>query len=544
MARFVRTLRLAKIPWAKLTIAFCAGFVGLVTWLSWWGFREIEARHLDKILQIEVDARSESLGRDIEVLARVINLLADATPPSAEAWTDHALPLTGLLSGLTSFDLVVSDPGQYRLADMASNGDKAIAPSIEPAFPTVTPVNNKLTPDGAILNIRLPIVLQDGQPAIATATLKLSEWQAGYAAWSRPNLDVPILNDPVFVETETGSTFPEDQRGLFQHDTAVFGKTMTVASRQHPGFRAEYSDPWPMISTLAVFMSATALCLVLNSRNRARKATARTETVNRDLQRYTEKLETEILDRQLAEAEANRAKQATAFFLTKVGHEIRTPLNAVIGMFQLMQRTGNVPQRTRRQAEKGLETTRQLYHHVTNVIDAARLDTGTLPVEPECVDPKTMINAWTRTLNEKISRSGKQILADVQVAAPLPQSMMLDPVCVNRIVETLLDNAVKFTDSGTVGLHAGFAAGTSNFFLINVFDTGPGIPAELHDTLFKRFNIIESAPNDNPRIAGLGLAICQDLAALMEASLTFEARPTGGSLFSLKLYHVGQSRAA
>jgi CheY-like chemotaxis protein len=114
-----------------------------------------------------------------------------------------------------------------------------------------------------------------------------------------------------------------------------------------------------------------------------------------------------------------------------------------------------------------------------------------------------------------------------------PRHAWTDPLLLDRLIGNLLQNAVKFTDAGRVGLRAFDAAGSR--VGIEVFDTGPGIPLDQQQRVFEEFYQLDNPSRDRARGIGLGLSIVRRLAELLDIELELRSAPGKGCLFSLKL---------
>lgn len=587
-------------------IACLIGIV-CVAALSWAVFASIEERRLMSMLERESEFQAYRLNHELEIwvkTARMAGTSAQLNQVSLVEFQRRAEGLLPLMHGLQSvrFESAPVDGTIYAVqpeaapdnmpvkidhltASMTSSESAPLmstaltAPLTEPlAEPLTEPLTatgigaptpvNAATPNfsdiaGRIqiapvaaegvglaskLLVRVPTGPQSDPLGHIVGAINLDDWAARQLDAGDRSGQGRVLAPRVLVQTTSGNTQPEPGATALLREDILFEQPITFAFFPDPAFRTNHASAWPGLSAVAVFWCLCALEMALRARGRLSVAHARMTRVNTELRRYVDRLEEEIAEQRLAEAEANRAKQAKVFFLSRMSDELRSPLNAIIGMFQLTLRLQDVPYRTKRQARVGLDTARRLYQQISNVIDASLLDTGTLELEPQITSTAKLVEEWTDALKSSIAQSGKQILPDIQVAPSLPDTLELDPLRLHQIVHNLLDNAVKFTETGTVSLHVGFASGSANFLLINVFDTGSGIADEKQSNLFNRFYNRRGrdmdADGDAWCSSGLGLSICRDLARMMNASLTFENRPAGGTMFSLRLHNVVRAQAA
>jgi signal transduction histidine kinase len=300
--------------------------------------------------------------------------------------------------------------------------------------------------------------------------------------------------------------------------------TIRLEARPRPAF---YADHWfwtPEALALIVLLALSAMAALLSLLTRARAAEARAHAAAAQLREVNATLR--------AEAEAETARAATSRFLATMSHEIRTPLNAIIGMFQLIEAAAAVPEKQRKQAGMGVEAARRLHRDLSNVLDISRLDAGALRVQVEETDLAQLTHMWRAALEAYVMRAGKPIDCAVRIDDDLPARARLDATALTQVVNNLMDNAVKFTDTGRVALRV-TASGDS--LVIRVEDTGPGIAPERRETVFERFYRVEDDTRRRISGTGLGLAISHDLVSLMHGSITLRPATPRGSVFTVTL---------
>lgn len=259
-----------------------------------------------------------------------------------------------------------------------------------------------------------------------------------------------------------------------------------------------------------------------------------TGSVLRD-RRLLAALNTEVSVRRRAEKDAIHASEIKTTFLATMSHEVRTPINAIMGLFELIE-NAEVPERQKRQARAGQVAAGKLFKHLSDVLDASRLEAKslTLTLRPEPVAP--LLDDLLQLLEAAIISSGKALDASGEIRGPLPKTIRMDRRRVEQIALNLIDNAVKFTESGAIALI--FDTGKLNnrpCLRISVKDTGPGIARESQSLIFDRFAQVDGAITRKADGSGLGLSICKDLAALMQGDLLIESSANGGATFILLL---------
>ena len=227
--------------------------------------------------------------------------------------------------------------------------------------------------------------------------------------------------------------------------------------------------------------------------------------------------------RQLAEA----ASAAKTQFLATLSHEIRTPMTGVMGMAELLLSTPLSPLQhdyTRAMQRSG----GMLLKLLNDALDLARIEAGRLELEPAPFDPRQLVEDVAQ-LEQGLAHL-KGIRFALEVADDLPLRLIGDAVRIKQVLLNLANNALKFTERGSVTLRAQRTASGLQF---SVSDTGPGIPEASQARLFQRF---EQAEGPQRRAgSGLGLAICRELVDMMGGSIELQSRLAHGSTFHVRL---------
>lgn len=272
-------------------------------------------------------------------------------------------------------------------------------------------------------------------------------------------------------------------------------------------------------------------------------ARKQTEMLLRDAKQGLERTvdeRTAALKTALERAEAaDRLKSA---FLATMSHELRTPLNSIIGFtgILLQDMAGPINAEQRKQLGMVRGSARHLLELIGDVLDISKIEAGQLEVRSEPVDVAAAI---ARTVDAvRPFAAGKGLSLDVEMPPNLAP-ILSDRRRVDQILLNLLNNAVKFTDTGGVRLVAdevdAFRATPDAMpgpaVRLRVSDTGIGIaPGDLA-TLFQPFRQVDSGLTRQHEGTGLGLAICRRLADLLGGTITAESMPGAGSTFTVTL---------
>jgi two-component system, sensor histidine kinase len=224
-----------------------------------------------------------------------------------------------------------------------------------------------------------------------------------------------------------------------------------------------------------------------------------------------------------------RAVEAT---LAELAHEIRTPLTGILALGELLT-TSELGERERGWAAAIKSTAEHLAMLTSLIVDAARADAKGLVLRRELIRPPRLAEALGVALSARALAKGLE--AEVAIAADLPAGVIGDTLRLRGALENLIDNAVKFTERGSVRLKvAGETAARGRVRLVfTVSDSGIGLTAAEIRRLFRPF---AQASNQTARRfggAGLGLAFVKRIAKAMGGDLTITSKPDGGSRFRL-----------
>ena len=241
---------------------------------------------------------------------------------------------------------------------------------------------------------------------------------------------------------------------------------------------------------------------------------------------------TEQLLRQAA-AEAEAASEAKSNFLATVSHELRTPLNGILGMARVLQVT-ELDEAQREHVGVIRSSGEALLQIINDILDLSKIEAGRVELDEVDVEIEQLIDETIKLLAPTAFAKGLEFA--VYVDPRLPQQMRGDPLRIRQVLINLIGNAIKFTSTGSVMLQARYeTADQKPTVRFSVIDTGSGISPEKVDRLFKKFSQVDSSNTRNHSGTGLGLALCRELARLMQGTIWYEPGEAGGSQFHLRL---------
>jgi signal transduction histidine kinase/putative methionine-R-sulfoxide reductase with GAF domain len=225
------------------------------------------------------------------------------------------------------------------------------------------------------------------------------------------------------------------------------------------------------------------------------------------------------------------ASQHKSQFLANMSHELRTPLNAILGYTELIIDGiyGEPPERIREVLERVETSGRHLLELINDVLDVSKMEAGQLTLSLQDYSLEEVVQAVYAALEPLAAEKGLALRAAIDPDLPAGRG---DERRISQVLVNLVGNAIKFTESGEVAVHARV---DDDAFVVSVRDTGPGISAADQEKLFREFQQLDSSSTRGKGGTGLGLAIVKRIVAVHGGRVWVESRVGSGATFAFML---------
>ena len=249
--------------------------------------------------------------------------------------------------------------------------------------------------------------------------------------------------------------------------------------------------------------------------------------LNREKDALLAKRDALIVELGEAKTRAENATLSKSRFLAAASHDLRQPVQALSLLAGVLKSTVS----DQRQRDISLQIARasdSLEHLFSAILDLSKLEAGAITPDVRTLNVGDMMSRLASEYGAKASARGLQMICE-------PRGLWIhtDPVLFERVIRNLLENAVRYTEHGQVGLSL---EQTDKGFMLQVSDTGTGIPEAEQARIFEEFYQLDSTDASNRNIGlGLGLAIVKRLAALLRLRIGVQSSAGAGSTFSVHI---------
>jgi PAS domain S-box-containing protein len=248
-----------------------------------------------------------------------------------------------------------------------------------------------------------------------------------------------------------------------------------------------------------------------------------------------------ITERKEAEEAVARARdqalEASRFktqLLANVSHDLRTPIGGILGFTEMLQAGvyGDLTAEQQGAMSEIIDSTRQLLDFINNLLNQARIEAGKITIRNTSFAPQELINNAQSMSGVLAQTKGLQLTSEI--APDVPPLLEGDPHWLDQILVNLVNNAIKFTEQGSVYIHIYLP--DREHWALAVSDTGPGIPAEAQTYIFEAFRQVDSTlTRQSTTGSGLGLSIVKQLVVLMGGRVDLASELGKGSTFTVVL---------
>ncbi|MBO6197108.1 MAG: DegV family EDD domain-containing protein [Butyrivibrio sp.] len=231
--------------------------------------------------------------------------------------------------------------------------------------------------------------------------------------------------------------------------------------------------------------------------------------------------------------ELNRSQNR---FFSNMSHEIRTPINTILGLNEIILRQEDASEEIKADARNIQGAGKMLLSLINDILDMSKIEAGKMDIVPVNYNLRDLISEIINMIFLRAQQ--KSLSINLEVDPTIPAELFGDEVRIKQILVNILNNAVKYTQEGSVTLRIEKGEGTGEgevLLLFSVIDTGMGIKQDVIPYLFDAFSRMDEEKNAKIEGTGLGLSIVKQLVELMDGKITVNSTYTEGSTFIVSL---------
>ena len=415
--------------------------------------------------------------------------------------------------------------------------------------------------NGQLRDLHLVLKKKDGSDMIVSANLEAIRTSSGSMAGTKAYLfDITKLkrtnelleeSESMYrslIEESAQMLFTADTQGRFTYVSNRLKKTIGYSNRDLLGklFASIYDGEWRKKaiefynSQLQNKVEETSYLLPIIIKTGERLWIEQVATLirkNNNIVGYrfalydiTERLKTQEAMQEAARM-AMEAKEMQQTFLGKMSHEIRTPMNGVVGMVNLLNTTP-LTQEQQEFVDGIKESSVNMIRIINDILDVTKIQSGKLVFEDTDLILKNLVNGVIFALKAGAEKKGIKLIQHID--SQIPEVLIADPVRLNQVLLNLADNALKFTDKGSISIQVRVKESRADGMTLEfiVADTGSGIPENEVHAIFESFTQAESDTTRKYGGTGLGLTIAKQLIEQQGGEIKVISREGKGTTFT------------
>jgi signal transduction histidine kinase len=249
--------------------------------------------------------------------------------------------------------------------------------------------------------------------------------------------------------------------------------------------------------------------------------------------RKEEELAYRLVESEQLSVWAQEASDFKSHLLARVSHELRTPLGVIVGMAEMLrlEAYGSVTEEQKKLLERIQVNSKFLETTFSELLEQSQLDREILPMQNLSFSPASLLEKVLPEFREDAEEKGLQF--EEWIASELPETLWGVPLRVQQILYHLVNNAIKFTEKGSVTVS--LLRPDESRWAMCVSDTGIGIPREHRESIFEPFRQVDESIAREYGGVGLGLSIVKRLTSSMKGTIRVDSEPGKGSTFTVKL---------
>ncbi|MDR0517250.1 MAG: response regulator [Fibromonadaceae bacterium] len=244
---------------------------------------------------------------------------------------------------------------------------------------------------------------------------------------------------------------------------------------------------------------------------------------------------TELEEMVKRRADAESMSRAKSVFLARISHEIRTPMNVILGITEIQLRGIELDQKLKEAFTMIYNSANLLLHIINDILDLSKIEAGKMELSPAKYEVASLISDVMQL--SFVYSGSKRIEFELDIDENIPFELIGDELRIKQILNNLLSNAFKYTETGTIKLSVSVEnEDSSNATLVcSISDTGYGMTEEQRSKIFEEYSRFSLASGHSIEGTGLGMSITQNLVKLMCGRISIESEIDKGSVFTVYL---------